>query len=1482
MSASLGADTTTETESPRPGSTRRQRVLGYSLLAAVAYVPVMWTATGRVVADTKQYFYLDVGRLLARAPFLWQSNTAYGTVTHENIGYLFPAGPFYWVLEQGLGVPSWVAQRLWLGSILFAAGVGVLFLLRTLHVRGPGVVIAALAFMLSPYVLQYASRLSIQLVAWAVLPWLVGIVVRALRDGGWRYPAIFAIVVQLAGSVVATVLLFVLLAPMLWFVHAVWISREVSLSRALKTAGKISLLTVLASLWWIAGLSLQAGYGVNVLKYTETIKTVSTAGQAGEIQRGLGYWFFYGGDKLGPWIEATVDYTARRWLIIVSYGIPVLAILSAAFIRWRHRIYFIALILLGLGVAVGAHPYDDPSPFGAIVKSFGEGSTVGLALRSVGRAGPLVVLGFAVLLGVGVNLVSARLAQRGQFKVALVVCALLGALILVNLPALWNGTYYGKNLQRAEQLPTYWTDAISKLDKGSHNTRILELPGADFSAYRWGDTVEPITPGLTDRPYAARELIPYGSEASANLLDAFDRRLQVGVLDAASVAPIARLMGVGDVVLRNDLQVDRFNLARPKDTAVAFSPTPTGLGPPATFGHGLGAPLVLPLLDARALALPAGTPDPAPVVDYPVRAAQPIVRADAPGPAVIVSGDGEGLVDLSQAGLLTGHELIRYTASFAGDPHALQQATAGNSVLVVTDTNRKRAQRWDNVNYNVGYTERPGEPRLVTDTNDNQLVVFPAAGENSSTVMEQRGVKVSATGYGSQALYLPADRPARAFDGDLTTAWTVGAFQAVDGQRLRADLDHPITTGTVNLVQPQTGPRDRFITRATLRFADEHGNPVGSNVTVDLGPASRIPVGQTVSFPRRRFSRFEIVVDADSLGPQSTYPHASGVGFAEIRLHDDTTPNRAVGVDEVVRMPTDLVTSPGARSTTHPLVYEMTRLRTVLAPPNTTDEEPALVRSFTVPSARAFGVVGTARLAPGAPDSVIDQALGIPGATIGGVTANASEHLTTTALARASSALDGDPTTAWSPQVGDPTGQALTVQLGRAVTFDHLDLRLVTDGRHSVPTRIRIDGGGQTRTVTIPALPDVPADNATAAAPVTFPALTASEVRVTVEAVRAVTTDEYFTHLPTPLPVAIAELGIPGVRRAPLPATFPADCRADLLTVDGAPLPVRIVGDTTTAVTGGTLHVERCDPTGAAPAPLQLGAGVHELRATPASTTGINLDGLVLASGARGVPVALDTPVASIAAPATHTTPKVEITGNHETTIHAQVRHATSPFWLVLGQSFNDGWHATVNGHDLGTPQLVDGMSNGWRVTPNQGRPLAVTLTWTPQNRIWLALTISGLTMLACGLLALRRPRRWAMAGADVDTPLTLASPFISSGSVLPRRAVISTTAAVTLASALIVPPWVGLVAGGATLAVLLRPRLRWLLTFGAPAALAVAGAYVVIQQSRHVYPSVFEWPTFFDGVHAVAWLAVVLLAADAVVELVRSRRLDGRTDGDG
>ena len=160
-----------------------------------------------------------------------------------------------------------------------------------------------------------------------------------------------------------------------------------------------------------------------------------------------------------------------------------------------------------------------------------------------------------------------------------------------------------------------------------HDTRLLSLPGSDFAAYTWGDTIDPIEPGLIDRPFVARELVPFGSAAGANLLQALDRRLQEGVLDADAVAPIARLMAVGDVLLRLDLQTDRFHLVSASDAWRMFTTDPpAGLARAADLRRRRRRAGRVNQGLAGLVAEQAGSPAP-PVAMFAVRDPQPIVRA---------------------------------------------------------------------------------------------------------------------------------------------------------------------------------------------------------------------------------------------------------------------------------------------------------------------------------------------------------------------------------------------------------------------------------------------------------------------------------------------------------------------------------------------------------------------------------------------------------------------------------------------------------------------------------------------------------------------------------------------------------------------------------------------------------------------------------------------------------------------------------------
>ena len=65
-------------------------------------------------------------------------------------------------------------------------------------------------------------------------------------------------------------------------------------------------------------------------------------------------------------------------------------------------------------------------------------------------------------------------------------------------------------------------------------------------------------------------------------------------------------------------------------------------------------------------------------------------------------------------------------------------------------------------------------------------------------------------------------------------------------------------------------------------------------------------------------------------------------------------------------------------------------------------------------------------------------------------------------------------------------------------------------------------------------------------------------------------------------------------------------------------------------------------------------------------------------------------------------------------------------------------------------------------------------------------------------------------------------------------------------------------------------PRLRWVLAAVAPLGLAVAIGYVVSKQVHLSLPAVFEWPTFFERIAPVAWIAPLAAALDVVVARLR------------
>ena len=311
-------------------------------------------------------------------------------------------------------------------------------------------------------------------------------------------------------------------------------------TRAWGVAWRVGLLTVLASLWWAVGLQVEAAFGVNVLKYTETVPTTSATALASEILRGLGYWYFYGSDRDGPWTQSSVAYTQNLWLIGFSFAVPVISFVAAVFVRWRHRAYFVLIVVVGMILSVGAYPYANPSSVGSVFKYLMVNTTAGLAMRSTDRATPLVLLSLAMLLGAGVSALVARVRRTGL----IVGVAAVGVVIVATTP-LWTGAVIADGFTQPAHVPSYGHQAAKKLNSVHTATRVFAIPGNNFAAYRWGDTIDTVWPALLTRPFVTHEQQIMGSLPTADVLNAVDVPIQEGTMDWNALAPIASLMSAG-------------------------------------------------------------------------------------------------------------------------------------------------------------------------------------------------------------------------------------------------------------------------------------------------------------------------------------------------------------------------------------------------------------------------------------------------------------------------------------------------------------------------------------------------------------------------------------------------------------------------------------------------------------------------------------------------------------------------------------------------------------------------------------------------------------------------------------------------------------------------------------------------------------------------------------------------------------------------
>ncbi len=971
----------------------------------------------------------------------------------------------------------------------------------------------------------------------------------------------------------------------------------------------------------------------------------------------------------------------------------------------------------------------------------------------------------------------------------------------------FTGSALTPSLLRDEQLPQYQTELADWLDASGSDGRVYELPASDFAAYRWGGTVDPVLPGVIDRPYLARELVPQGGSATADLLNAFERRLPEGWFEPETLEPIAHRFGVETVVARNDLEHERYRLTRPGQF---WTDITAALGEPDHAGPIVVDTPRVPVLDERTLARPDAAEEFPAVAAFDLGRA-PAARAISATQPIILSGSGDGVVDLAGAGLLDVDRPLLYAATLddLGRAGTLDPAMFGDDPWwVFTDTNRKQGRRWSTVSSNLGGLEADGLLQLDDDPGDNRLELFGPGDERRTRAEHTADVAdVRASYYGNRIAYTPEDAPWFATDGDPTTAWRAAVFERTVGLVWEVDLTDAVSSPTVTVLQPTTGATDRFITEIRVTLDDE----VSFDAVLD--ERSRTVPGQAIELPDRPFESLRIEVLADNVGELGNYAAQPGVGFAEIAI-------AGVSDDRTVRVPgfDAFEFLPDAAAPSQRLSYVFTRERLDPATPNRTAPEPRMSRRFELAQGRTFDLMGDVRLAGNAAEETLLRALDDDMVVI------ADRQLPGNPAARGASAFDGDPETAWQTPFDRVLDSSVMVDGGPA-SVDTITVTWFDDERHSLPTQLTVsDANGLVRVLDLPAQQPV---DGLASATIAIDPVDATKLTVSITQIEARTTPEDFSGLPRVLPVGLAEIQLGDLAVVGRSADEPLDdsCRDDLVSLDGEPVPVRLIGTRGDALTRSELHLESC-------APVPLASGLHRLDAASGTLTGFDIDRVVL-----------DGPASSMA-PAMPAAPTVTIDKNASTSLELTVAPSDTASWLILQQSWNAGWNASADGNDLGEPVLIDGYANGW-LLPAATSSRQITLDWAPQRTLTIALWLSlaaGLGVLALALAPRRRP----------DDELAAA------GRRIPRLAL---GICLGLAVVVFAGPLVALAV--AVLAVV-GARWRWIPAAVVLACLSLVGVGVAALEWRYDFPAAPDWPSRFSWSAPLVWIAVVTVVIEA------------------
>lgn len=1258
------AEEVSTTTTDRQWRTRRVATCVVFLVVCVLQAP------GRIVGDTKADLTMDPLAFLGRAFHMWDGSGFAGQVQNQAYGYLFPMGPFFAFFDL-LDVPAWVTQRLWWTLLVTLAFLGANTLFARLGLGNNwSRYVGALAYALSPRILGVLGAASIEAYPAALTPWvllpLVSLASGRTR-GVARAAALSALAVGLMGGVNAAVNLAAVLPAVLWFATRRW-DRTVA-----RLAVWWAVFVAMATLWWVVPLFLLGRYSPEFLDYIESASDTTKVTNLIETLRGTSHWVGFLNTGLGSTWQIGGDLVTDGALIANTIVVAMAGLVGILLSQSRERLWIVSCLLVGVAMVTFGHLNGLQGWFAESQHSALDSALS--PLRNVHKFDVLIRLalafGIVSLLG---SLDIRRAWKRRDFAVVLWPLTIALAVIAVASPTLTGRLAPTGGYQA---VPDYWSETGAWLEQHP-NGRALLAPGARFGRYIWGTTNDEILQSLTSADWEVRNAIPLTPTGHIRMLDAVERRFAAAQASNGLADYLSR-NGIGYVVVRHDLSGAEAH-ARTGFVEQVLSQSP-GFKLVKRIGPEINPHSITTTLNDTNLSPPRRA-----IEIWQVGSERPDrLTLTEVSDVSQVSGDSESLLDLADAGLLP-----RGVTVLSGDRSAQDPSPGGPKI--VTDAYRRREVNYGRIGNNQSTTLTQYDPLSFKRPHPDYT---PYSVETHGALGQWVGVReVLASSSTAEAASLPAIRPEQSvramFDDDPESYWSA----------------QPLTAGTTQTVTI-TPDDPKKVGRITIQLSADGGSLMEA-VTAKVDAKDTLVEGFR---DPQDSDRWIVDVDDDIVSSKLTIAFKQRRGsFAPVRVTTMDIDGMPIGYrlalpDDISGGPDVVVASSvaGFNAGCIGIDSEPTRCSPTIR--QTGEDDPGLIRSFTVERGGVFDVAASAAMRPSQMLNQLYANVARPK-----VTASVSSSAIDVPAANAFALLDDDADTTWVAAASDQV-PSIDVTLDRRRTVSKFRFRYVTDMPASRPGSVVVHIGDEAYRRLV--APD---------GQFSIPPTTASSFTLEFTGDERTATFDPTTGETQLINVGISDLVVTGVpsNATPTSRIIEGSCgRGPRLLLDGVAQETSVTASSRELLAGDPVRITPC---GEAPT---LAAGVHDME---------------LASDKSWRPVQLVlSREGTSSAPTASRALTADTWGDDHRTVDVPSRAEES--YLSVDENINKGWVAKLHGKELATV-TVDGWKQGFIVPAGAGG--IVTMTYAPSRTFAWSLGVGfGLAVLllcAAAVMILRRP----------------------------------------------------------------------------------------------------------------------------------------------